>query len=321
MADTDNVRWYEKKEAHNSVGLALMFGLLTILPPVVLRAIAFPVGFFYWLFGKKTRAVSKQYLQNVNAMRAANGEPPLKISTLKHIISFAIALTEKVEVWAQKFSFKQIHFQDEDIGDLVQDLEQGRGVMVFVSHLGNSELLRGLAHAHETGVTKPFVVNSIVDVQVTAGFNALLKKVNADATMHIINANDITPDTMIMLQEKVAAGEMVVIAGDRTSANTQNRFIMQDFLGKPAQFAYGAYLLCALLDVPTYFVFGLRQKDISLAPQYNFYAHKNPVTFNCGRKEREARIQQTVAAYAHELERLCLQHPYQWYNFFDFWAQ
>ncbi|MDE5613579.1 MAG: hypothetical protein K2I74_02900 [Treponemataceae bacterium] len=313
-------RWYEIKEKHHAAGLALTFALLKILPSVAVRAIAFPVGFFYWLLGKKTRAVSRQYLRHVNAVRGKNGLPPLKVSTLKHIVSFAITLTEKLEVWAGKFSFRQIHFQDDDTGDLVQNLENGRGVMLFISHVGNSELLRGLASAHETGVTKPFVVNSIINMSVTAGFNALLKKINADATMNIISANDISPDTMIMLQEKVAGGEMVVIAGDRTSAHTQTRFVAQDFLGEQAPFAYGAYLLCALLNVPTYFVFGIRQKDVSLRPQYDFYAHKNPVTFDCGRKEREERIRQTVAAYAHELECHCLAHPYQWYNFFDFWA-
>ena len=313
-------RWHEMKEKRHVLGLALTFGLLKLLPPVAVRAIAFPVGFFYWLFGSKTRAVSKAYLCRVNATRAKRGMPPVKISTLRHVLSFAIALTEKLEVWAGTFSFRQIHFQDDDIGDLVQNLENRRGVMLFIAHLGNSELLRGLANAHETGVTKPFVVNSIVDMHVTAGFNALLKKVNADATLNVINASDITPDTMLMLQEKVARGEMVVIAGDRTSANTQNRVVTQDFLGEPAPFAYGAYLLCALLDVPTYFVFGLRQKDVSLAPQYDFYARKNPVSFGCGRKEREERIRRTIAAFAHELEERCLQYPYQWYNFFDFWA-
>lgn len=313
-------RWYEMKEKRHAVGLALTFALLKILPSAAVRAIAFPVGFFYWLFGKKTRAVSRHYLRQLNALRVKNGQPPLKTSTLKHIVSFAITLTEKLEVWAGKFSFRQIHFQDDDTGDLVQNLENGRGVMLFISHLGNSELLRGLASAHETGVSKPFVVNSIINTSVTAGFNALLKKINADATMNIISADDISPDTMIMLQEKVADGEMVVIAGDRTSAHTQTRFVAQDFLGEQAPFAYGAYLLCALLNVPTYFVFGMRQRDVSLRPQYDFYAHKNPVTFDCGRKEREERIRQTIAAYAHELERHCLAHPYQWYNFFDFWA-
>ncbi|MBQ7158926.1 MAG: hypothetical protein IJS09_05835 [Treponema sp.] len=317
----ESQRWYEVEEAHNSVGLAVTFALLKILPAVVLRIIAFPVGFFYWLFGKKARAFSTMYLQQLNSfLTAQESEKKIKISTLKHFLSFAIALTEKIEVWAGKFSFKQIHFQNDDIEDLVHNLENGKGVMLFVSHLGNSELLRGLANAHETGVKREFIVNSILDVQVTAGFNALLKKVNADATMHIFNASEIGPDTMILLQQKAEAGEMIVIAGDRTSASTQNRFVTQDFLGKPAQFAYGSYMLAALLNIPTYFVFGVRQKDVSISPLYNFHVRKSPVNFDCPRKERDERIRQTVAAYAQTLEKLCIAYPYQWYNFFNFWA-
>ena len=89
-------RWYEMKEKRHAAGLVLMFALLKILPSAAVRAIAFPVGFFYWLFGKKTRAVSRQYLRHVNAVRVKNGQPPLKVKTLKHIFSFAITLTEKL---------------------------------------------------------------------------------------------------------------------------------------------------------------------------------------------------------------------------------
>ena len=204
---------------------------------------------------------------------------------------------------------------------MIKNLEEDKGVMVFISHLGNSELLRGLAHSGETGVSKQFVVNAIADVGVTSKFNGLLKKINSSATMHLFNASGIGPDTMVQLQEKIAAGEMVVIAGDRISATSKNRFVDAPFLGHTAHFAYGAFLLAALLNAPTYFIFGLRKKPLSVRPQYNFYAHKNSVTFDCSRKEREERIKQMVAEYSKTLESLCLQNPYQWYNFFDFWKQ
>ena len=250
-----SANWYEVKESHNSFGLTLIFALLKLFPAVIVRALAFPVGFFYWLFGKKSRAVSSLYLEKIKAIKTQQGTS-FKISTLKHVLSFAITLTEKVEVWANKFSFKQIYFQDDDVKDMIKNLEEDKGVMVFISHLGNSELLRGLAHSGETGVSKQFVVNAIADVGVTSKFNGLLKKINSSATMHLFNASGIGPDTMVQLQEKIAAGEMVVIAGDRISATSKNRFVDAPFLGHTAHFAYGAFLLAALLNAPTYFIFG-----------------------------------------------------------------
>ena len=294
----------------------MMFLLLKLMPPIVMRVLAFPVGFFFWLFAPKARRVSAAYLA---ALHAADPSQRRR-HTLKHILSFAIALTEKVEVWAGKFSFKQIHFQDDDVAELVHELEAGRGVMLLVSHLGNSELLRALADYNETGVTKPFVVNSVADFAITSKFNALIERVNANSTVNLIDASSIGADTIIMMQDRLEKGELVVIAGDRTSANTRNRFVTAPFLGKEAPFAYGSFLLAALLDVPTYFMFGLRQKDISVRPQYNLYVKKSAVRFDCTRGERDSRIRAMVAEYAAELEAHCKQNPYQWYNFFDFWA-
>ena len=293
-----------------------MFWILKLLPPVVMRVLAFPIGFFFWLFAPKARKASAVYLARLHATVPSQR----RRHSLKHILSFAIALTEKVEVWAGKFSFKQIQFQDDDVADLVRALEAGRGVMLMVSHLGNSELLRALADYHETGVTKPFVVNTVADFAITSKFNALIEKINANAMVNLIDANNIGADTIIMIQERLERGEIIVISGDRVSANTRNRFVTVPFLGKEAPFAYGSFLLAALLDVPTYFMFGLRKKDISVRPQYNLYVKKSAVHFDCGRREREMRIRQMVAEYAAELEAHCKQNPYQWYNFFDFWA-
>ena len=36
---------------------------------------------------------------------------------------------------------------------------------------------------------------------------------------------------------------------------------------------------------------------------------------------REARIRAAVVAYAARLEALCLERPYNWFNFFDFWNE
>jgi len=88
-----------------------------------------------------------------------------------------------------------------------------------------------------------------------------------------------------------------VLPADRTSLNTADRAITENFLGKPARFSYGAFLLAALLKAPTYFVFALREKTLMLTPRYSMRVHKTDITFDCPRAEREA-----MAAYARELE-------------------
>ncbi len=39
------------------------------------------------------------------------------------------------------------------------------------------------------------------------------------------------------------------------------------------------------------------------------------------RKTRQQDLERMVKLYADRLEKQCLEFPYQWYNFFDFWQR
>lgn len=306
--------WFNARQNHN-LGYKLMFFLLKAVPSPLMRFLAFPVGFFYWLFGKSTRRVSADYLKRV---RSFSREQVKVKSSFLHIVSFALNLVENVQSWAGKYSFNDVHWQDDDVTDLVNNINAGKGTLILISHLGNAQMMKGLASLGESGTERKMSITTISDANISAGFNALLNQVNPDSSFHIVNSNNIGPETVFLLQERLEKGEVVVIAGDRISAHT-DRNIQNDFLGAPASLPYGVFLLVALLNVPAYFVNGLRHYDFGIRSHYDMYVAKNPVDFNCGRKEREERIRKTSEEYVKNLEKLCLKHPYQWYNFFDFW--
>lgn len=299
--------WYEHKETTN-LGYKLMFLMLKLLPSWFMRLLAFPIGFFYWAFDKKTRLISRKYLSKVG-----------KKSTLSHVCSFALNLVENVQSWAGKISFKNVNWQNDDVEDLVANINCARGCLIVMSHLGNSQMMKALASMGQSGTERKMSITTIMDSELSAGFGALIKKINPDSNFHIVSSNNIGPDTIFLLQERLEKGEVVVIAGDRIGAHS-DRYIELDFLGEKARFPYGVFLLLALLNVPTYFVNGLRHKDLTLNPQYDMFVKKSQIDFDCGRKEREERIQKTARLYAENLAELCKEHPYQWYNFFDFWA-
>ena len=302
-----------------------MLVLFRLLPVILLRLIAFPVGFFYFLFSKKARAHSRAYLRLVSAAqqnagtRGSRARRVQRLNSLKHFLSFALALVDKVEAWGGKVLFKRIHFCNDDIEYLNSRLESGQGAVLISSHLGNMEFIRALAGLNRTGVSREIPVNAIVDFKVTAHFNRMLKELNPQSSTRLLNASDLGPDTVILLGERLAAGELVVIAGDRTASGGNSRKLPLPFLGVQAPFPYGPFLLASLLDAPVYSVFALRCHDITLGSHYFFHIHKSPLIFDCGRKEREARIQELAAWFASYLQTYCQEHPYQWYNFFDFW--
>jgi predicted LPLAT superfamily acyltransferase len=310
--------WSEyKEETAGYWNLKLLLVLFRLLPVIVLRIIAFPVSFFYYVFSKRAREESRRFLEKVSRLNEMSSN---KLHQLKHITSFSLSLVEKVEAWGGRVPFKRVCFQDDDIGALIKGLEKGEGALLVTSHLGNMELLRALAVFSKTGVSRPVGVNILVDFTVTDQFNRMLRELNPDSMVQALSVKDIGPDTVILLQDRLAAGELVAIAGDRTSANTRNRYLRFPFLGVEAPFPYGPFLLAAILGAPVYFVFALRQRDISLSSRYNMHIHRCALSFDCSRKEREGRIRELAGLFAEKLEYYCKQHPYQWYNFYDFWA-
>jgi predicted LPLAT superfamily acyltransferase len=295
-----------------------MLVMFRFLPVFVLRLLAAPVSLVYYFLCEKAREESRRFLRK--AARAA-GLPAGSLRPFRHILSFSHALIEKLESWGGKIPISDLHFQQDDIWELIGQLDRGKGALLICSHLGNAEFLRGLASFGRTAVSRHVPVTSIVEFSVTARFNQLLRQVNPESMLRIIGANDIGPDTIVLLQDRIDAGELVVIAGDRTSANSRDKYFLFPFLGEPAPFAVGAFFLAAVLNVPVYFVFALRQKDISFRPEYNVYARKSPLSFDCPRREREGRVRELARDFAEQLESHCKLHPYQWYNFFDFWAK
>ena len=316
---SEKKNWYEIKQ-NNNIGYALTFLSLKIFPTFLMRLLAFPIGFFYWIFSKNARRVSEKYFENLAAFQNKRiRKCDFSKKTLFHIVSFALNLVEDVQAWAGKVNFQKVFWRDDDVNDLVKNIDSSKGVLLIISHVGNAQMLKALASAGESGTKRKMSITTITDQNISAGFNKLLKEINSDSAFNIVSASDIGVETLFMLQDRLEKGEVVVIAGDRVSAKT-NRNIEVDFLGKKAPLPYGVFLLASLLNVPTYFVNGVRRKDFSLKGEYDMFVKKNEISFDCSKKEREERISECASSYAKILESLCEAHPYQWYNFFDFWS-
>jgi len=324
------LHWSQYKEkAAGYWHVKLLLILFKLFPVVILRVIAFPVGFFYFLFSKRGRAESRRFLQKA-APFIIKPETAQKCRSrfgpLRHIVSFSLNLVEKIESWGGKFLFKNINFQNDDVEELIRELEEGKGVFVITSHLGNIELLRGLASLNRTGVSRKIPITAVIDMEVNKNFSRMLKELNPQSNFDIINASEIGPHTVIMLEDKLASGDMVTIAGDRTAAGShaagspgKEKNFMIPFLGESAAFSPGIFYLAVLMKAPVYFIFALRRKDLSIKPEYDMHVHKSTLSFECSRKERLNRSSLLARSFAELLERYCKETPFQWYNFYDFW--
>ncbi|MCL1889280.1 MAG: glycosyltransferase family 2 protein [Desulfovibrionaceae bacterium] len=312
--------WSEKKEQGSGLALSLLF-CLRPLPMPLLGLLTFPVSLFYYFFVPQARRESRRFLLKARAALAMEGKKARFYSYL-HIRSFSLALLEKLKVWSGGGKGLDLLYQADDVGALRQDLQRGQGALLICSHLGNMEFLRALAHFQRE---IPLEVTALVNLEITPRFDGLLRALNPGVALRVLNTADLGPETISRLQDSIASGGLVVIAGDRTSPAAKEKYFLLPFLQGEAPFGQGAFFLAALLEAPVYFIFALRRPGFSLSPAYAVHVHRqllDPVA-QAGRR-RSARMKRAEAlarAFAVRLEGYCKVHPYQWYNFYDFWAK
>ena len=187
---------------------------------------------------------------------------------------------------------------------------QRRGAVIISSHLGNIEMCRALVTQFPD-----IKMHILMHTQHAGKFNAMMKEINQDADLGIIQVNKIGPETALFLKERVDRGEYVVILGDRTPVRARDRVCEVEFLGERTYFPQGPYVMAHVLACPVYVMFCLAEGDV-----YRLYMEKFADEIRLARKNREQQLQKLAQRYADVLEGYCLKEPLQWFNFYDFWA-
>jgi predicted LPLAT superfamily acyltransferase len=189
--------------------------------------------------------------------------------------------------------------------------EPGRGALFIGSHLGNLEILRAYADA-EQGLA----VNALVFSRGAPKLRRLAATVGPRAFDRMIEIDTLGPESVIRLQDKIRAGEHVAIAADRVSVRHKERSVHVPFLGRPAPFPEGPFILASLLACPVYLMFCVAE-----GARYRVYVEQFADPLVLPRGERHETLERVIAQYARRLEAHCLLAPTQWFNFFDFWEQ
>ena len=124
----------------------------------------------------------------------------------------------------------------------------------------------------------------------------------------------------MLLSEKIEQGEFIVIAGDRVPVASNPRVTIANFLGAPAAFPIGPYVLASILQCPTYLLFSLQQNRYGGERKHaEIHFELLRETIRLPPKGRDEALQPLVADYAARLQHYCARAPLQWFNFYDFW--
>ena len=312
MSKDKNENWSDIQERSTYIGLRILLWLYNTAGIRTLNTMLYFVVGFYFITNIRARRASRQYLRRLHIFMGSQSpwkQQPNLWHSFKHFMSFAEAVTDKIIVWLGYYKLDDLTFFGYDAYEQARDAE--KGVILISSHLGNVELCSAIA-----GSVKNMPLTILAHSKNAPNFKRILAKVTGKKDhIEMIEVTAITPAIAVRLQEKIAAGGTIVIAGDRTAIKSQLRYEITSFLKHDAAFAQGPFILAGLLDCPVFFLFSMKQDQ-----GYHVYFEKYADSLKSSRKDRAVMLKIHIQHYVKRLEHYACTYPLQWFNFYDYWT-
>jgi predicted LPLAT superfamily acyltransferase len=300
-----NQHWAQLPERGSVIGIRIIGVVYAWFGRRASQILLMPVVTYFFITNPLARRASLQFLsavQHYSRDVRSNWR-----DSFRHFWQFAIANVDMLIAWRNPYG-AAFNFPKQQT--LMAIVDRGHGALFISAHLGNLEMTRALA----TQVPR-LKVNALVYTQHANISNTVLETANPLYSQRLIHVQDLGADTVMLLREKVATGEVVVIVGDRTPVSVSSPVLRADFLGRPAPFAVGPYVLAHALECPVYLFFCIRE-----AKGYTIHLEPFAERIHLPRRGRRVALQKQVQRYAARLEDYATRFPLQWYNFYDFWA-
>ena len=266
----------------------------------------------YFAFrSRPARRASSHYLERVWATpegRRALGRRPRLLDVMRHLHAFAIALYDRMLVWSGELDSIEVrHDGSEKIFAVAQ---AGRGAVLLGAHLGSIDMLWFLSRKYQ------LVVNVIGFHGNAQRINAFLESFAPNERVRMIDMDPSSVYAAFEIKACIERGEFVLILADRIAPGKTGRTAEASFLGHPARFPLGPFLLAGVLECPVLFALCL----CTGPARYETLLRPIGEAACVPRSEREKRARELLAGYAALLESTCTRLPFQWFNFYDFWG-
>ncbi len=303
--------WTEQRERGSLWVLRVMRWIAVSAGRPAARGVLHPIALYFLIANGEARRASRTYLT-----RALKRPAGLR-DVYRHIHHFAASILDRVYFLQDRLHEFDLHSTGLDVLDAA--MAQGDGVMLVGAHLGSFEALRAIGQ--ERGVKVAMLMFEDNARLITRTLAAIAPQ----AELHTIALG--RAGAMLALRGWLDGGGIAGLLADRTlpgqaerarsnsHAHSHTRWL--PFLGEPARFSDGPFRLAALLRRKVVFMAGLylggKRYELRFVELADF---REPVAGG----EGEARILAAMQRYVALIEALCIEAPYNWFNFFDFWA-
>ncbi|GAA6143095.1 acyl-CoA synthetase [Hydrogenophaga sp. 5NK40-0174] len=292
--------WRSRPERSNAFILRVMVWISLNLGRGISRIVLYGIALYFVVFSPKAREASQSYL------RRALARPVTWRDLFRHVLSFATTIHDRVYLLNDRFDLFDIQVTGGEA--LRAAMARQPGVMLMGAHLGSFEALRALGRDRE-GIP----VAMMMYAENARKINAALEAINPKATQDIIALG--RPDSMLEASEKLDAGYLVGMLGDRRLSDDPS--IVLPFLGQDAHWPAGPFRVAAMFRRPVFLMAGLYLGG------NRYHLHFEPLAdfSSVSRKDRSEAVEKARQAYVERLEHFCREAPYNWFNFFDFWQK
>ncbi|MPY68534.1 MAG: lipid A biosynthesis acyltransferase [Alphaproteobacteria bacterium] len=263
------------------------------------RPILYGIALYFLLTAGGARRASQDYMTRIGMSRAG------WFHAYRHILAFSSVIVDRLFFLARGTDGYDLAIYGREAFDRL--LKTNEGFLVASAHFGNFDALRVLGVDH---MNLPIKILMYLDN--ARQMNALFDEINPAIAQTIIPLGK--PGAMLEVREWMEHGGIVGILADRIVQG--DKLVRTEFLGEGADFPLGPWLLAHALGAPVIVCFAVYRGRA----RYDVYLEE----FNAAeRAEGESRLQMAerlATDFAGRLEHHCRDAPYNWFNFYDFWA-
>jgi predicted LPLAT superfamily acyltransferase len=307
MADAAaSAHWAGQKERGSFLGMKLTAIAVRLLGRRAVAPVIRLIVLYFFLTGRGARRNVADYQRRLAAWSGRGDLFPRARAVFAQYMAFGECMLDRFDVWRGKLRLSSVDMDDPDgVRDAL--LAGGRGQLLVCTHLGNLDVCRAMAEVGE-GVA----LNVLMHLPDAAHFNRLLGE-SGDRRLRLMHVGDLDTAAMLDLSQRLERGEWIAIAGDRVPVHG-GRAVEADFLGAPAPFPQGPWLMAAMLRCPVNLVCCLKHGG-----RYRIHLRRFDDAAGWERARRDAIIASCVQRYAAWLADRCLAAPLQWFNFHPYW--
>lgn len=293
--------WLSQSELGSLLGIRLFYWAATALGRNPTRILVRLIALWYALFNRDVRRASREWLAIV--LR----RPPRFRDIYTHILYFAQTAADRLFLVQGKtscFTTTRTGYQH-----MERAVAEKTGAILLGAHLGSFEAMRADSDAINVPLT---ILGHFENAKMV---NALLSRLDPDAAARVIHISSRSVDFIFHARHVLEKGELLGTMGDRVGLNEKS--VEVTFFGRPARFPTGPFVLASVLKCPVYLTFALYSEP----NRYSLYCDPLVERVVLPRKTRDQDLQALVQLYATRLEHYCRLAPYNWFNFYDFWAK